>query len=167
MPLPYSHHIGVHVKKPVKPAADYINCRFKQGDLVGYSDSNIVQVFFYLPNIPSQQIVYFFIESKIRNSGYSYDYLKEAQKFPVQTGIGLNVVDLEEKSSISRVKSVKQLDFKRMWLISSSWARDGKLEPHVEAVREFMQKNYKLLETKEFDGIFVDLYCKKDDLVVE
>ena len=158
MPLPYSHHIGVHVKKPVKPAADYINSGFKDGDLVAYSDFSIIQVFFYLPNISSKQIAYFFIESKIRNSEYSYDYLKAIQKYQLQTARDSKTIDLEGEPGIPGVKSLKDLDFKRVWLISSSWARDGKLEPHIEAVREFMQKNYKLLETKEFDGIFVDLF---------
>jgi len=164
MPLPYSHHIGVHVKKPVKPVADYINRGFEEGDLVAYSDSSIIQVFFYLPNIPRQQFVYFFIESKLRNSRYSYEYLKEFQKSRLQIArdSNINIINLEE-SGISGTKSFKDLEFKRVWLISSSWERDGKLDGHVSAVREFMQSHYYLLDSKEFDGVFVDLYCQKND----
>lgn len=162
MPLPQSHHIGVHAKKPVKPAADYINRGSEEGDLVALSDWSINQIFFYLQNNPKKkQMVFCFVESKFRNERYWYNRIKEALELALQKGISSNIIDLEEKSSILEVKSLKQLDFKRVWLISSSWARDGKLEPHVEAVREFMLSHYALLETKEFDGIFVELFVPK------
>jgi hypothetical protein len=167
MPLPQSHHTGVHAKKPVKPAADYINRGLEEGDLLAYSDFSIFQISFYLPNIPRKQTAYFFVESEFRNERYWYRRLKESQRLRLQKAIDSNRINLEGESSISGVKSLKQLDFKRVWLISSSWARDGRLEPHVRAVREFMQNNFVLLETKEFDGIFVDLYCKRDDSVVK
>jgi hypothetical protein len=160
MPLPLSYHIGAPNKKPVKPAADFIKAEYKEGDLVAYSDFSISQIVFYLPDIPSKRVAYFFVASKIRNDAYLRFHLKQIVKFKLQAAQDSNIVNLEQEPGIPYVKSLKDLEFKRAWLVSSSWSRDGKLEPHVVAVRKFMRDNYLLLKSKEFDGIFIDLYAK-------
>lgn len=163
MPLPLPHHMGVHSKKPIKPAADYINSRFKEGDLVALSDISITQIVFYIPNIPKKQIAYFFIESKFKNVRFLYNGLKKSLESQLKRGLKPNIVNLGEKSITPGVKDIGQLDFDRIWLISSSWLRDGKLDAHVEAVRQFMRNHYSLFDSKEFDGIFIDLYVRKID----
>lgn len=55
---------------------------------------------------------------------------------------------------------LERYDFKRLWLIYSSWPRDGILDQHAQGVRDWMQGHYSVLDRKEFDGIFVDLYSK-------
>lgn len=45
----------------------------------------------------------------------------------------------------------------------SSWARDANLDQHLSRVREWMQNHYLLLDRKELNGIFIDLYGKKTD----
>jgi len=161
MPLSQFHHIGVHVKKPVKPAADYINRGFKEGDLLAYSDFSIIQIFFYLSNIPRKQTAYFFVESEFRNERYWHRHLQESQRLRLQKPIDSNIIDLEGESSISGVKSLKDLDFKRVWLISSSWTRNGILDLHVQSVREWLRAHYSLLDSREFDGIYVELFVPK------
>jgi len=159
--LPQPYHMGLHSKKPVKPAADYINARFREGDLVAYSDLSISGIFFYMPYISSEQKAYFFVESKFKNARFFYNMLKKSIRSQLERGEKPNIVNLGEKSITPGVKGIEGLDFKRVWLISSSWGKDGKLDGHVKAVREFMCAHYMLLETKEFDGIFIDLYCPR------
>jgi len=69
-----------------------------------------------------------------------------------------HVVMLDEKKSF---KSPEEYNFKRLWLVSSSWARDGILELHAQAVRQWMRTQYSILDSKEFDGIFIDYILKK------
>ncbi len=66
-----------------------------------------------------------------------------------------------KNSAIPGIRNIKEYNFKRIWLISSSWAREGNLDAHTEAVRDWMQANYLLLDSIEFEGIFIDLYVRK------
>jgi hypothetical protein len=60
------------------------------------------------------------------------------------------------------LKEAKKLKFKRIWLISSSWDRDGTLDENSEAVREWMQGHYKRVFEKWMDGILIGLYEGKE-----
>ncbi|MBU4148834.1 MAG: glycosyltransferase family 39 protein [Candidatus Omnitrophica bacterium] len=51
-------------------------------------------------------------------------------------------------------------DYQRIWLVSSSWPRDGKLENHTSLLKSRLDSFYEKVKSKEFDGIFVDLYTK-------
>ena len=51
-----------------------------------------------------------------------------------------------------------KFNYKRMWLISSSWSRDCELSQKVQLLRERLDERYKKADTAEFDGIFIDLY---------
>jgi len=48
MPMSLRYHQGVNPKKPIKPAADYINSRFLKGDIIGYSGPTGTYLFYYL-----------------------------------------------------------------------------------------------------------------------
>jgi hypothetical protein len=58
-----------------------------------------------------------------------------------------NIKDYKEKYS-----------FERMWLISSSWDRKGGLNLESRVVRDWMDSHYSKLYSKEFDGVWIDLY---------
>jgi len=168
LPLSQHHYAGSPVKKPVKPAADYINKRFIKGDAIGYSEPTDLSLFYYLnlQKIASEKIdiFVFVIRSKLdkywRGCGEKYGYGRYLDMpLPSRRVIILN----EERSS----KSLEQYNFRRLWLISSSWARNGILNLHAQSVRDWMRIHYSLLESREFDGIFIDLYCPNVDLVVK
>ena len=71
-----------------------------------------------------------------------------------------NIVEIGEDED-RLFKYIKNYGYKRIWLVYSSWKRDGILEPYEKTVREWMQGHYLILDKKEFDGIFVDLYTNK------
>jgi len=157
MPLPEYHHVGAHVKKPVKPAADYITNRFKEGDIMGYSDPSSINLFYYLwEEIPEERldISAFIIKSKLGLywSSCNGRYFLKSTKLR-------HVVLLDQEESCKRFQ---ERSFKRLWLISSSWSRDGVLDMHSQAVREWLRAHYLTLDSREFDGIFVDLYGKRN-----
>lgn len=68
IPMALAHHTGACLKKPVKPAADYINKGFMKGDVIGYSGPSVNSLFYYLwDKIINEKInVYsFIIKSKL------------------------------------------------------------------------------------------------------
>ena len=163
MPLPQFHHIGVHVKKPVKPAADYINRNFAEGDIIAISHFSIHSIIFYLLPDMKENIFYFFDEPKFSNARFEYDMLKKFSKSRLNTVVAENTIHLEKGTDFPGAKSIRDMEFRRIWLISSSWARDDELELHVQAVRNFMLSHYSLLDSKNFEGIYVDLFLNNDN----
>lgn len=169
MPAGLSHHTGVNVKRPVKPAADYINERFIEGDVVGFSGPSSVALSYYLRElILKKKIEVFSFVIKAGLEGF-WKRLGEEKRYgiyfsegrvgiPFRNNRGISVVILDEE--ISRKKFEKN-NFKRLWLISSSWARDGILGPHEYTIGQWMRIYYSILDSKEFDGIFIGLYTKK------
>ena len=156
MPMPLVHHSGVHLKKPVKPAADYINKSFMKGDAIGYSGPSANSLFYYLwDKIINEKIdVYsFVIKSKLDPYWHQRDGVCFAPNLITKHIV---VLDKEEDPC----KRLEEYDFKRLWLISSSWPRDGILDRHAQGVRDWMQGHYSVLDRKEFDGIFIDLYSR-------
>ena len=154
MPMPLGHHIGVYLKKPVKPAADYISKGFMQGDVIGYSGPSGHSLFYYLwDKIINEKIdVYsFIIKSKLE----PYWRRRDGVCFGPNL-ITKHIVILDDEQD--PYKKLEEYDFKRLWLISSTYLRDGRLEQNAQGVRDWMQDHYAVLDRKEFDGMFIDLY---------
>ncbi|MBU0547300.1 MAG: glycosyltransferase family 39 protein [Candidatus Omnitrophica bacterium] len=160
MPLSLRYHVGVHVKQPVKPAADYVNNQLINGDAVSFSDQSTLSVLYYMPKILDEKnkitVIIFIIQSKLE------EYWK---KLGMGVGYGRytwvysssrKLVVLDQRNAF---KKIKKSNFKRIWLISSSWEKDGSLTLHSEAVRKWLRGRYQLLDTKVFNGIFIDLYA--------
>jgi len=158
MPLPLRYHVGVHVKQLVKPAADYISNQLIDGDAVSFSDPSTLSVLYYMPNLKEKnntKVIIFIIKSKLE---------KYWKKLGMRIGYGRFVRIYSSSSKVvaldrrNAFKEMKEYNLKRIWLISSSWEKDGNLTLHSEAVRKWLRDRYKLLDTKVFNGIFIDLY---------
>lgn len=155
MPVAFYHHLGVPPKNPVKPAADYITKGLLKGDVIGYSGISGISVFYYLwDKIIDEKIgvFSFIIKSKLDPYWWQRDGICFAPNV-----ITKYIIFLEEDDPFARLEGYK---FNRLWLISSSWQRDGRLDRHSRGVREWLESHYSVLERKEFDGIFIDLYVK-------
>ena len=171
IPLSQRHHVGVYVKKPVKPAADYIDKRFAKGDIIGFSEPSSFALSYYIRELINREkieVFSFVIKSKL---GPYWRGIGERERYGIYFKGGMpfrdrqiSVVILDEKVSS---KKFEGYNFKRLWLISSSWARDGILDLHAQSVREWMRIHYSILESREFDGIFVDLYCSNPNCIVK
>lgn len=164
MPMPNPHHIGAYVKKPVKPAADYIQSDLKEGDAVGFAGPSSLSVLYYIDkkalkykNIP---LFSFLIKSKI-DTYWLQNWKKDI--YGGYFGLRRDFVTVIELDNGKPWNDSKEYIFKRLWLITSAWERDGTLTLHEQAVRKWAQTNYSFVESKEFNGIFIDLYCQKSN----
>jgi len=148
MPSSYEHHVGVHIKKPIKPVVKYIRENFNKGDIIAHSSFAVYNPFvnYWGPESINQ---YYFVILNAEDSYWRRLFEEGALR-------------RKESKMIDLTKGIKDLKFKRIWLITSSWARDGNLDNNSSAVTEWMEKHYVKREGKEFDGIFVSLYEQRD-----
>ena len=159
MPASYSHHIGTYTKKPFKPAVNYVKERYREGDAIVHSNPSTTVTFEYYWNINTPQYpsssCYFFIPSESDDYWQSVvrdaAIVKNASKRHIQF-LG-KVLNLRQ--------DIRQGKFRRIWLISSTWERNGNLDKNSLAVKEFLQERYIAADHKEFDGIFITLYVSK------
>ena len=163
MPLPYSlHRYGVHAKKPLNEAADYINHHFRDQDAVFFSTVSILNMIYYIPNRDS---VFFLIISRAED----YFYRIESQSKPLlhmpREDSRVELVTLKkEKENIPDVrKEFEKYQIKRAWLISSSWEREGDLSLASKVAVAWFNYNYSVLLSREFNGILIKLYAPKEE----
>jgi len=168
MSLPEFYHKGAHLKKPVKPAADYINHNFKFQDAIFLSNINIINIIYYFfdKNWP-----FFIIVSKDEAfGGESYIY-RPLLKFKGISSISredspIYAVVLKKNNSVfSKIPAVSSVvnacKFRRIWLISSSWERDGRIYAQSLRTIEWFNAHYTVSGAQEIDGIYIILYLIK------
>lgn len=51
--------------------------------------------------------------------------------------------------------------FRRIWLISSAWEKQGPLLPNALAIKKYFKDRYMKITSKEKEGIFIELYLNK------
>lgn len=147
IPAPYIHHIGVCIKKPVRPAVRYIRDNLKKGDIIAYSNSIVASPFInYLDDDSVEQ--YYFISSQIYNPywGRTIREWMSRRKKPY-------MIDLTRS---------KDLTFKRIWLVTSLYRVDEKkIDYDTIAVINWLEEHYTRIRFKNLDGISVLLYEKR------
>lgn len=166
MPVGDFHHFGVHVKKPVDDILKKIKGREKETEIVAISNFSDWSLAYYFKDFTALSNGYlFFLESDFKKyEPYFYQLTKGMREMAIIAGIKpFNAVNLEDKvSHIPGVKNIKEYDFKRICLVSSSWDRSGNIDLNSRLVREWMLKNYRLIDS-EFtdDGVVFDLFYQK------
>jgi hypothetical protein len=167
MPLGSYYHVGVYPKKPDKDVVNYLRENLKDGDIVAVSEPHAWRFEYYFDNYGCMSNSYFFFIDSLfkRNQPYYYNALKEIRREKVKHGFPLiNLVNLEQNTSeIIAVPHISAYNFSRIWLISTSWGRDGKFPPHVVRVRNWLNYNWHKAKTRRFPGIIIDLYQKNKD----
>ncbi|MCM8780440.1 MAG: glycosyltransferase family 39 protein, partial [Candidatus Omnitrophica bacterium] len=137
---PLSHHIGTYIKKPVRPIVRFLldNVDLHQ-DVIAFTN---------VSTIPS---INFYSQNKLTDYLYLFDpkYPDTTWQRPIR----------ESKRNIS-IQRMSSLDFKRLWVISSDWARSGKLDPNSNSVKGWLDRNFRLESAKEFDGLWIFRYIK-------
>jgi hypothetical protein len=59
------------------------------------------------------------------------------------------------------VDEISKYNFMKLWVISSNWWRDKKINPNVVLVRKWLNDHLKLISTHEMDGLKIYGYEKK------
>lgn len=160
MPSPYIYHEGVFVKKPVKAAADYIKANLQEKDLVCSSSIYSRKMCYYLsPEITSERFPHIITGSKAGRLSLT---TRLCYKYAHQMAAVKPIIQIGNQAVIPGVKLLGEYDFQRLWLISPVWSKnDSFSEPFIDEIRFWIRMNYLPLERKEFDGILVELFCKK------
>jgi 4-amino-4-deoxy-L-arabinose transferase-like glycosyltransferase len=140
MPSGYEHHVGTYAKKPFKPLVNYIKRYYREGDVIVHTNPSTMGSFLYYCR-PKIKNLYFFIPS------YEDPYWK---KLRLEQGALTSAFDLTRNAGLE--------GYRRIWLVSSSWSRDGALDDNSKAVMKFLSERYPQADFMEFDGIIVVLY---------
>jgi len=135
---PIAHHIGTYIKKPIKSVVRFLSENVKRKeDIVAFT------------NVSTMPGIDFYSHKKISPFYYIFNpkFPDTSSKRPIQ----------ESRYCISLHK-MNSLEFRRLWVISSDWARSGKFDKNSQSVKEWLDKNLKLDFSKEFDGLWVFRY---------
>ena len=144
------HSIGVSPKKDFREMAGYLKQNLRDGDALIFAHPGI--------EIPAQ---YYFNYHYPVPAYYLVNHAEEDPYFR-------KVIQLYESNSklkdritvpvIDVARGFNEPRFRRLWLIVSSWLRTGELEDNSLAIRNWMGERHRKIDTKEFDGILVELY---------
>jgi hypothetical protein len=55
---------------------------------------------------------------------------------------------------------IKEITFKKCWVIASDWARSGELDENSQSVKAWLDRNLKLGLAQEIDGLRIFSYTK-------
>lgn len=142
MPSNYAHHLGAYVKKPFNPAIQFINKEIREKDIIAHTCPVTLMSFIFYLNPPQTSQYYFLSRAQDKYWRENFDFIKSRYNIP------FIILNLEDNPS----------NFKRIWLISSNWARDGRLDNNSVAVRKWIVKRYGCIYEYWFNGILVELY---------
>lgn len=132
------HHTGVHLKKPIKPVAEFIEDNLEEGDLVVFTNQSVMPSFS------------FYSAEKI---DYNFLFVHGDAYYPF-SGKEIH----EDRFRIS-VNSLEGLGFDRLWVISCNWPRDGNLDKNSKSVIEWLDSRFEQDLVREFDGLWVRRYA--------
>jgi len=131
------HHLGVVLKKPFKPALNFVEKSFQPGDLIMHTHSFSLEAFkFYSKD---QHI--------LQNFLFAEEMTDPNWNRPYKPGSG-----------IINVKSLANSKAKRIWVVSCDWQRTKELDNNSKAVKFEMSRMYRLDLSLEFDGLWVNRY---------
>jgi len=136
---PIEHHIGSYIKKPVKNVAAYLDEQVKYGDLICYTNES----FCPLLNLYMKKRNHLFF--RIFDPAYkdtNWERVFEENYFNIPY---YKIVDIS---------------FSGLWVIFTDWSRSGNLEPFSLSIKNWLDRNLKMVIYKEFDGLFICKYEK-------
>jgi uncharacterized membrane protein len=161
----FSEHIGIEAKKEHRAAAAYIRENIQEGDAIFHTSENTVLPFEYYLNLEKRGL---FIKPDY------FSNIKQEQIFLVfdkTKGELSPYVHIKNKGGICdqfiKSQDISVTLYKRFWLVFSSWLFEGLNQPEISyelapklALLDFMDKHYKRIDEKRFNGIIIYLYSQ-------
>ena len=138
MPMSLAHHMGTYIKKPIRPVVKFFEDNIESQDIVAFTNESVIRSFIFYRR--ESYLLYYFFDPIFPNTSW---------RKPVF-----------ESNFVIPLKKINSLKAKRIWVISSDWARSGKLDDNSRSVKNWMDSNFKLDFSKEFDGLWVFRYIK-------
>jgi hypothetical protein len=145
MPTPFRHHIGVHLKRPIRPVVEFLKINLNEGDLLAFTNPSIVEPFTFY----SRNKIDF---SKIR---LYYFYDPFALDFPSYPRA------YQENEFYKPKWKIRYLG-KIIWVLFCDWPRQGNISENGRRVKEQMDKDFNLYLSKQIEGVWVYKYELKE-----
>jgi len=155
---------GIYIKRPVKPAVSFLKKNFSTGDSIAFTNNAAMLPFSFYAREPSSPYSFYRVSFKgasktlsfMDQNFYSYIQGRETPLYylfdpaVLNRSIGRGV---EPYQCNIRIQDVASLKAKRIWVICSTWERDGRLDENSESVKKWMDKTYRLQMSRTIDGI--------------
>lgn len=138
--MPFVHHVGTCMKRPIKPLVRFMEDNLGSQDIIAFTSEFIMPSFRLYGQRKLYPLYYF----------YDPEFLDTNWGRPRQ-----------ENKYCKPFFKINQLKFKRLWVISSDWARSGKLGNNSQSVKDWLDKNLKLRFSREFDGSWLFAYERR------
>ncbi|MFH1245946.1 MAG: glycosyltransferase family 39 protein [Candidatus Omnitrophota bacterium] len=136
---PEIHHRGTYTKKPVKPAAGFIENHIEPGDIIAFTNESILSPFeYYSGMFPC----YYFFDPGIPDTSWQRPVDEDAHTIPLA--------------------KIPGLKFKKLWVLASDWGRTGKLCGNSQSVLKWCAENLKLELSCEVDGLWMGRYARNE-----
>lgn len=137
--MPFIHHTGTFIKKPIRPVAKFLDNEVESHDIIAFTNEST------MPSIA------FYSQRKLQPFYYFFDpeFPDPSWQRPIQ----------ENEFCIPFYK-INNLKFKRLWVVCSDWERSGDLDDNSRSVKKWLDENYKLEFVNLFDGLWVFRYVK-------
>jgi hypothetical protein len=159
MVQPIVHHMGTYIKKPIKPAAQFLRENVVLGeDKIAFTNVSTMSGFhFYERSLGTNMGGGTKTQMRAAYKGKYVDFYFLFDPELVDTT--WKTPQRESRTSLPMDK-IKQLSFKRLWVVANDWARSGGFDENSGSAKAWLDKNLKLEFSKEIDGLWVSRYVK-------
>jgi hypothetical protein len=146
MATPLQYHMGVFIKKPVKPIIDFLKRNARAGDAVAITNQSIMPSVSFYQGEENLALFYFF-DPQYQDSSWKRPFQEDAVNIPLH--------------KISRLK------YDRFWVLSLNWSRDGNIDDNSQAVNARMSRDFTLEYVSSIEGVRILRYKRKSGREVE
>lgn len=135
---PLEHHVGTYIKKPVQPIVEFVNKNLDKSDIVAFTNPCVMpsMVYYGLKHRP-----YFIFSPNVMDTNWDRPYRESRFCLPVY--------------------KLARLNFGRLLVIASDWARSGRLDENSQDVKKWLDRNLRLNSKREIQGVWIFEYVKQ------
>jgi hypothetical protein len=142
---------GYYEKKPFGAITQRIQAEYQYGDFIAHTSKSTLEPFLYYLEGHDKEQFSLIIPDKL--DSYWKQIMMRGVKRQQDMNSCVGEVLIKEIG-----EDEKFYPGMRIWLVSSSWQRDGAIEEHSLAVRERMMSRFRRAECFVQDGVYVDLF---------
>lgn len=137
--MPFSHHVGVSIKKPVRPIAEFLDNHCDSESIVGFTNDSIIPP---LACYMQKKIVFYsFFDPRVPDSN--------SKRF------------LEESKYAVPFYKITLLPASKIWVLVYSWTRDEWMDDNTQSVKTWLDRNFIVEHVTYLEGVSIVRYGRK------
>jgi len=149
---PIRYHRGVLPKKQMQPVAQILKKHSTPHDIIIHTSQVTVTPLMFFTMQKNHGVMIFTMHHTDASEKTGLTPSTKSAKHTFRYGIE-SISSKEELQSILAAS-----DFENVWLISSSWWRNGKLEHHEKMARNTFMELYERTYQDYYDGVYIDRF---------